>query len=343
MMDLDAYRSLYLPAIERQLQDLIRRVEQTEETDPSGRFMAEARRMLAYQMGWEGPGSGPEAQGKRIRPLLVLLTASSCDGQWTDALPAAVAVELLHNFSLIHDDIEDNSDLRRGRPTVWKKWGVPLTINAGDALFTLANLSIFKIQDPLICVQAARILLEAGLHLTQGQHLDISYENEQNLSTDNYWPMIRGKTAALLAACTELGALTGGAVIETRNYYRLFGTYLGMAFQVYDDYLGIWGETALTGKSTASDLVSGKKSLPVLYGLGKQGIFSEKWRQGPIAPEAASDMAALLKEEGAQDYVQSVASEYTTRAITSLDRAKPVGEAGNALRELSNQLLNRTK
>ena len=343
MMDLDSFRSLCLPAIERQLQNVVGRVEQSDDTASSRQFLADAHRMIAYQMGWEGPGAGPEAQGKRVRPMLVLLTAAACGGQWTHGLPAAAAVELLHNFSLIHDDIEDNSELRRGRPTVWKIWGIPLTINAGDALFTLANLAIFDISDPEICVQAARIMLEAGLHLTQGQHLDISYENAQQLSEADYWPMIRGKTAALLAACTELGALTGGAGPEIRDHYRHFGEYLGLAFQVYDDYLGIWGEPAMTGKSTASDLVSGKKSLPVLYGLGKQGPFSERWCLGPISPEAVPELAAQLEAEGALEYVQSVASELTAKAINSLVQANPLGEAGNALRELANQLLNRNK
>jgi geranylgeranyl diphosphate synthase, type I len=343
MTDLETFRSLFLPAIERQLQDVVRRVEQSDEHGSSNPFLAQAHRMVAYQMGWEGPGAGPEVQGKRIRPFLVLLTASACGGQWTHALPAAAAVELLHNFSLMHDDIEDNSDLRRGRSTVWKLWGIPLTINAGDALFTLANLSIFDIRDPAICTQAARILLETGLHLTQGQHLDISYENEQYLSEADYWPMIRGKTAALLGACTELGALTGGADSQNREYYRLFGTYLGLAFQVYDDYLGIWGEPAMTGKSVAIDLVSGKKSLPVLYGLGKQGFFAERWRQGPIGPEAVPDLAAQLAAEGALNYVQSVASELTAKAIDNLNQANPLGDSGRALYELASQLLNRNK
>jgi geranylgeranyl diphosphate synthase, type I len=343
MKDLIYFSSLFLPAIERRLRKVVERVQHSEDSSASGKYLAEAHRMIAYQMGWEGPGAGPEAQGKRIRPLLVLLTTSACGGQWTHALPASTAVELLHNFSLIHDDIEDNSDLRRGRPTVWKTWGIPLAINAGDALFILANLAILDINEPEICVEAARIILEAGLHLTQGQHLDITYENESYLSEANYWPMIRGKTAALLAACTELGSLTGSADPEIREHYRRFGMYLGLAFQVYDDYLGIWGEPALTGKSTASDLVSGKKSLPVLYGLGKQGTFAERWHQGPIPPEAVGTLAAQLAIEGALEYVQSIASEYTGKAISSLDQANPLGEAGNALRELTNQLLNRKK
>jgi geranylgeranyl diphosphate synthase type I len=341
MMHLKDFRLLFLPEVEKQLQQVVGRVEHMNATPSSGRFLAEARRMLAYQMGWEGPGAGPDAQGKRIRPLLVLLTTAACGGRWENALPAAAAVELLHNFSLIHDDIEDKSDLRRGRPTVWKTWGIALAINAGDALFTLANLAVFDIKEQAISLQSARIMLEAGLHLTQGQHLDISYETEHELSEENYWPMVGGKTAALLAACTELGALIGNADPESRSHYRLFGRYLGLAFQAYDDYLGIWGEPALTGKSTASDLVSGKKSLPVLFGLGKQAGFAKKWRQGPISAEEVTATASLLEAEGALEYVQSVAGDYTSKAIDSLDQARPVGEAGTALRDLANQLLNR--
>jgi geranylgeranyl diphosphate synthase type I len=135
--------------------------------------------MLAYHLGWEGEGSGIEARGKRIRPLLTLLACASAGGEWRGCLPAAAAVELIHNFSLIHDDIQDNSPMRRGRPTIWKKWGIPQAINAGDTLFTLAFLALQRLDKtagPEIAIQANRFLQTACLRLTQGQYLDLAYD-----------------------------------------------------------------------------------------------------------------------------------------------------------------------
>ncbi len=332
-MSLEKLVSIYKPAVEEQMQRVVARAN-----NPG---LSDLHYMLTYHMGWDGPGSGPEARGKRIRPLLVLLVNSASGGEWQQALPAAAAVELLHNFSLIHDDIEDNSPLRRGRPTLWKLWGIPLAINAGDTLFSLANLSVLDLEDPIVSVQAVGILLRTCLHLTQGQHLDISYEARNDLTQDDYWPMISGKTAALLAACCEVGALIAGARIEERNDYHLYGKYLGLAFQALDDLLGIWGETELTGKSAESDLASGKKSLPVLYGLSKKNKFAERWNLGPISPDEVPTVAALLEKEGARDYTQERANIMTDEALKALERANPQGEAGEAIRGLTHQLLNR--
>ncbi len=253
--------------------------------------------MLAYHLGWEGEKAGPEAQGKRIRPTLVLLCAAAAGGEWTRALPAASAVELIHNFSLLHDDIQDQSQLRRGRPAVWTKWGTAQAINAGDTLYTLAFMSLSRLAEttsPSVALQAQNILQAACLKLTQGQYLDLSYETRKNLSLPDYWPMVEGKTAALLAACAELGSLAGGADETAQSAFQTFGFYLGLAFQVLDDYLGLWGDAALTGKSTESDLVAGKKTLPVLYGLNQNGEFAQRWAAGPIPPEQAAVVAALL-------------------------------------------------
>lgn len=300
--------------------------------------------MLAYHMGWEGQGAGPAAQGKRIRPLLVLLTCAAAGGDWEHALPAAAAVELVHNFSLIHDDIEDDSPLRRGRETVWKLWGIPQAINAGDAMFTQAHLWLLRLADSTsaeTALQAARVLQSTCLHLTQGQYLDISYEQRQDLVQADYWPMVGGKTAALLSACTELGALSAGAPAPRRQAFRLFGERLGLAFQVQDDLLGIWGNAEQTGKSAESDLAAGKKSLPVLFGLEQKGRFSQRWQQGPISLAQAPGVAALLEEEGGRAFAQQTADRLTAEALHALDEAQPQGEAGQALRHLANQLLGR--
>ena len=195
-----------LSSIELELQKQISRLDQPR----TGPF----HQMLNYHMGWTGEGAGPEATGKRIRPLMVLLCASACGSDWTKTLPAAAAVELVHNFSLVHDDIQDNSPKRRGRDTAWVKWGAPMAINVGDALFVISNQAIIDLKENYpaeVVVKAAEILHNTCLDLTRGQYLDMSFEEQPDLTMDDYWPMIAGKTAALLSACCHLGALLGGA------------------------------------------------------------------------------------------------------------------------------------
>jgi geranylgeranyl diphosphate synthase type I len=244
--------------------------------------------ILAYHLGWEGEGAGPETRGKRVRPLIVLLTCEAAGGDWQNALPAAAAVEMVHNFSLIHDDIQDNSPIRRGRETVWKRWGIAQAINAGDAMFTLAHLSLLRLESTTtseITNQAANILHSACLQLTKGQYLDLAYESQAHLPLDAYWKMVGGKTAALLSACTELGAIVANTNQSRREAFRDFGYRLGLAFQAQDDILGIWGDAASTGKSNESDLFAGKKSLPVIYGLDQQGPFATRFNRDPLRPD----------------------------------------------------------
>ncbi|MEP7135562.1 MAG: polyprenyl synthetase family protein [Chloroflexota bacterium] len=325
-----------LPHIELELQKQVSRLDQ-----PRTKLFHE---MLTYHMGWTGEGAGPEATGKRIRPLLVLLTTASCGADWQSALPAAAAVELVHNFSLVHDDIQDNSPKRRGRDTVWVKWGAPIAINAGDALFVLSNQAIIDLKDNYpaeVVVKAAEILHNTCLELTRGQYLDMSYEERKDLSVEDYWPMISGKTSSLLSACCHIGALLGGADEDKQEVYRSYGHYLGLAFQVQDDILGIWGDEKATGKSVASDLVEGKNSLPVLAGLRKKGKFAERWSQGPIKPDEVEEVARLLASEDGYGFAKEASIQMTDMAINSLREADPQGEAGEALFELTNKLLNR--
>ncbi len=310
--------------------------------------------MLTYHMGWTGEGAGSNATGKRIRPLLTLLTVASCLSEekvenktgrnWLHAISAAASIELIHNFSLVHDDIQDNSDLRRGRKTVWVHWGAPMAINVGDALFVIANQSMLDLEKNYpaeIAVRAAKILSENCLRLTEGQYLDMSYEERNDLKIEDYWPMVGGKTSSLLSACTQIGALLGYANNERVEAFRLFGYHLGLAFQVQDDILGIWGDAEVTGKSIASDLVEGKNSLPVLYGLEANGRFAQRWQQGPISASEVTSVAALLEEEGGKSYAEDLSKSETDKALGYLAQANPQGEAGAIILEITNQLLKR--
>jgi geranylgeranyl diphosphate synthase, type I len=330
------YIDMMLPAVESELKRALLPVRMAE--------LAGLFQMCAYHLGWEGEGAGAEARGKRIRPLLLLLTTAAAGENWENALPAAAAVELVHNFSLIHDDIEDNSPTRRGRPTVWQKWGIAQAINTGDAMFTLAHLSVLRLGESTSSasvLQSAQILQTTCLRLTQGQYLDISYEARGDLNLDAYWSMVSGKTAALLSTCAELGSLIANASEQRQEAFRDFGHSLGLAFQAQDDLLGIWGDSALTGKSTEGDLLTGKKSLPVLYGLSQQAAFAHRWEQGRISAEEVPVLAEQLKAEGALDYTQTVVEELTVQALHALEHARPQGEAGQALHELAEKLLTR--
>lgn len=335
-MSLEFFLDMLLPAIELELKKM---VDSTRQHELDGLYS-----MIAYHMGWEGEQMKVESQGKRIRPLLVLLSAAAAGSNWEKALPAAVGVELLHNFSLIHDDIQDQSDLRRGRKTVWKIWGIAQAINAGDTLFVMAHqalLGLSKTVSELASLQAMTRFTTACLSLTQGQYLDLSYEKRTDLNLDDYWLMIGGKTAALLSCCTELGAISAQANAVVCENYKNFGKYLGLAFQALDDLLGVWGDAILTGKSAKSDLLTGKNSLPVLYGIGLKGLFYKRWVQGNILPDEINDLANQLEAEGAKEFTQVKAEELTQKALQCLLDAQPVGDAGEALIILAHQLLKR--
>ena len=300
--------------------------------------------MLTYHMGWTGEGAGPNATGKRLRPLIVLLVTASNESKWLRASPVAAAIELVHNFSLVHDDIQDNSNKRRGRTTVWKKWNMPQAINVGDALFVISNLAIMDLAKDFpgeIVVRTARVIHSACLDLTRGQYLDMAYENRNDLSIEDYWKMIDGKTAALISACTQVGAILGGTDDKTVEQYRLFGRELGLAFQIQDDILGIWGDEALIGKSAASDLVEGKNSLPILYGINKRGKFAQRWTTSAIRPDEVADVAQMLVNEGAREYAEQEAQRLTNQSLNILEEINPKNEAGKALADLTNTLLNR--
>jgi len=332
-MSLAQYRRELLPDIEQALKDAMAPARSIGHEALYG--------MLAYHLGWQGEGAGPRATGKRIRPTLLLLTCAAAGGDWKKALPAAAAVELLHNFSLIHDDIQDQSKQRRGRPTLWALHGIAQAINAGDAMFSLAHMSLEGLQKTTsrsIYVSAANLLPHTSLHLTQGQYLDLSYEGIEDLSLVSYWPMIWGKTAMLIRACTQLGALIAGAAGRKLKSYLTFGEKLGLAYQVHDDLLGIWGDPNEMGKSAHSDLLSGKKSLPVLYALQQKKEFARRWTNGGIQPERVKEFAALLQTEGAREFTSREAARLTEESLQALAIAKPRTEAGAALIEFADEL-----
>ena len=328
----------HLPAIEDELRRLL---------SPPAPIYANQYLMLQYHMGWLDTELRPKdgKAGKRVRPVLLLLSCEAAGGAPAQALPAAASVEALHNFSLLHDDIEDASDTRRGVPTVWDRWGVPLAINAGDGLYALAHLALTDLGrrgvPPDRVVAAMHVFAETCLDLTHGQHLDMLFEDRLDVSVDEYLTMIRGKTAALVAASALLGALLAGVDKATAQNYRDFGFHLGVAFQIRDDILGIWGNAADTGKSASSDIETRKKTLPVVFGLERSHSLREWYATGPPGPELVKKIARQLDELGAREMAENAEADHHRQALEALRRSAPVGEAGEALYEMAHSLLSR--
>jgi len=301
---------------------------------------SELREIFLYHLGM---GTHAEKKGKRIRPLLTALSTAAAGQDWRKAIPAASAIELIHNFSLIHDDIEDNGDLRRGKLAVWKKWGLAKGINAGDAMFAaafavLSSHTEFSPQKSNACTQ---LLAKSCIALIEGQQLDIVYESRESISVDEYMQMIKGKTAALIACCTEMGALIGDLDDKNRIQYRSFGENLGIAFQILDDWLGVWGDPADTGKSISSDLMEKKKSFPIILGIEKSNRFLEKWMLGEVHPEEISMMAEWLEHDGIKEEVEKQIRKWTDLALADLEKINCEDQIKIGLRELTNKLLMR--
>jgi geranylgeranyl diphosphate synthase type I len=304
--------------------------------------------MLRYAMGWVDENDQPYSHhtGKRIRPLLLLLCAESAGGSWRTALPAAAAVELLHNFSLIHDDIQDDSPTRHGRPTVWKVWGAANAINAGDALFTLSYSALESLSHGELSAETVikvwRIFNTTSLELTRGQHLDMRFEHQKSVSVEDYVWMIQGKSAALLAACAQIGALIATNDDDLAKQYAEFALNLGIAFQIHDDMLGIWGDPSVTGKSAATDIISRKKSLPVLYGLSQSDRLQRIYERPHFQDSDVHEAVEALDAVNARAYTQESETAYYRRALSALEGANPMGDAAKGLMQLVEALFQRT-
>ncbi|MEJ2011913.1 MAG: polyprenyl synthetase family protein [Anaerolineales bacterium] len=297
--------------------------------------------LIAYHMGWQ---QNQTPSGKRIRPLLTLLSCAGAGGDWGQALPAAAAIEWLHNFSLIHDDIEDQSRTRRGRETLWVRSGVPLAINTGDALFAIARLGIYRLQDAGIqhqrLIEINRALDQTTIELCKGQHLDMRFESQPRITTEEYLAMITGKTSALIACACQVGAILSPVDEIKQGHYADFGVNLGLAFQMQDDILGIWGEPAKTGKPSGDDLLLRKTTLPVILGHQRSPHFTQLWQTAPDEVEIDL-LTAELDAQGIRPLVQEYADGYSAVASRSLQLAAPQDPAGSMLQELVSSLLRR--
>jgi geranylgeranyl diphosphate synthase type I len=342
-MNLTETFAAYLPLVEAEMRALL---------EPRNPRAARHYEIMQYHMGWRDetlqPAHAPS--GKRIRPMLCLLGCAAVGGDPKAALPAAAGLELLHNFSLIHDDIEDNSPTRRHRPTAWSLWGAPQAINAGDGMFSISHDAFFRLAERGVSERASLLALrrfvEMCIALTEGQHMDMSFEGRLDVTADEYYAMIAGKTGALLGAAPEIGAVIGGASEDAARALREYGAGLGRAFQLQDDILGIWGDEKQTGKSTASDILTKKKTLPVVLALNHPGV-GKRLRTlyaGPaFTPEHAPAVLSLLDQAGARAATEQAAEEATGRARTALQALSPSADGNSAalLSELLDMLTGR--
>ncbi len=317
--------------------------------------------MMQYHLGWVDRNlrENPSYKGgKRLRPLLTLLSCESAGGDVKQALPAAVAVELVHSFSLVHDDIEDRSEFRRHRETVWRLWGDAHAINVGDGLFALARLHLGRLLDagiPALRVASVFHVLDAAcIALTEGQFLDMQFERTDSVSLDDYFWMIRGKTAALMACACEMGAMIATDEAGVMKALHDFGYNLGMAFQIADDILGIWGEPAVTGKPAGDDILNRKKTLPIVYVLetGQQPdappqlrsaaeAIRQVFRSDRVSDSDLRRVLAALEAGQAKEYCTQLAEEYTQQALTALLAPGLLPRPRESLRRLAESLLGR--
>ena len=298
---------------------------------------------MQYHLGWVDTTYSPVSSnpGKLLRPTLLLLayeaagasnhnagTVTHNSSHLRRALPAAASVELTHNFTLIHDDIEDGDTERRHRSTVWNVWGVPQAINTGDGMFALARLALWDVVhegvDPAIAVRLGAVLDRACLVIAEGQYLDISFETREDISVAMYVDMISRKTATLMSCAAEMGALLGTHDVETIASLRSFGYAIGIAFQVRDDLLGVWASTAELGKTPAGDIYRRKKSLPILHAIEQsspsdQQLLQQVYTQlTPVTSEQVEAVLSIFARTHTKAYCRSFLAEQCRLAHEAL-------------------------
>ena len=308
--------------------------------------------MMKYHMGWidsQGDNTRNGNSGKMLRATLCLLASESVSGGFKKALPVSAAIELIHNYSLVHDDIQDDDELRRHRPTVWKIWGKPQAINAGSALKILASLSVLKLKTHSIPwekqVEVFDILDTSCLEMIEGQYMDIDFEERDIISVDEYLEMIEKKTSALIAGALKVGAVLG---LEDGklDVFEKFGKYLGIAFQITDDILGIWGNDKKTGKPQGNDIRKRKKSLPIVFCLQESDQRGKKellriYKRKRVNDRGVAKVLRNLEEIGARYFCEKQAENYYEMALDQMKKLPIREDFPDHYQQLSEFLIKR--
>lgn len=285
--------------------------------------------------------------GKRIRPMLLVLCCEAAGGSGNDALDAAAAVEILHNFTLVHDDIMDNADTRRGRETIHKKWNRDTAILAGDGLLGFAYRLLLKTKSSRI-QDAAKAFTEAIIEVCEGQTWDKEFETRKSVSIDEYIMMIDKKTSELLKCCAEIGALIGGGADKEIEALKEYALNTGLAFQIQDDLLDITADEKKFGKKTGGDLREGKKTYLLLKALETASDAADRAllnsvieNKGVKSDDDIVRIKSVYEKYGVLEHASGKVEEYTNKANASLERIKD-SEAKDMLRWFSDMLLTRT-
>jgi geranylgeranyl diphosphate synthase type I len=302
---------------------------------------ASMRRIAGYHFGWwDADGAPTNADGgKALRPALVLLAAAAVGSAPESAVPAAVAVELVHNFSLLHDDVMDGDATRRHRPTVWRVFGINAAILGGDALLTLAFDVLAASGHPAVR-DTMQALSAAVQDLVAGQAADVAFERRTDVTVAECVRMAAGKTGALLGQSCALGAAFGKGTAEQITHLRLFGERMGLAFQLRDDLLGIWGDPAVTGKPVYSDLESRKKSLPVVAALNSETpeateLAAIYHRAAALSTTDLATAALLIERSGGREWCEITADDLFDEALRYMAAAGPSTIAADELTGLA--------
>ena len=303
--------------------------------------------VIEYHFGWKTIKGieAPEDTGKRLRPSLAVLSAEAVGRDMEVAIPGAVAVELIHNFSLIHDDIIDGDKERRHRPSAWTAFSIEDALIAGDALHTLAFQVLLEENTPER-VQAARRLVDATTTMISGQAADMTFDDLPTISFEECLKMEAAKTGAWLGYSSSVGAILSGADENTCNALEVFGYELGLAYQAVDDVLGIWGDPKITGKPAGNDLREKKKSMPVSIVLSANNSDSEKLLEifsttEDLDEEEIVKASALIENAGGREATLEEADEHLKRAIEFLNNADIRKETFCELEEIAHFVVNR--
>ncbi|HEY7222434.1 MAG TPA: polyprenyl synthetase family protein [Micromonosporaceae bacterium] len=314
--------------------------------DAVDRLDPSTARVAAYHLGWcdengdQISGSG----GKAVRPVLALLAAEAVGAPPEVAVPGAVAVELVHNFSLLHDDLMDRDTQRRHRRTVWSIWGAATAILAGDALLALAHEILLE-SPSAGAGRAAWLLASATRELTRGQVADLAFETRDEVGLDECLDMAGAKTGSLLAASAAIGAVLADAPHSTVDALMAFGRHVGLAFQFVDDVLGIWGDPTVTGKPAHSDLAARKKSLPITHAMDRADLDPDLagWLIGVGAPTQLSypRVAELLDQAGVREWALGQAARRMRLAEGVLSEVDIKPQARIELIELARYVVER--
>ncbi len=289
-----------------------------------------------------------EQGGKRIRPMFVLLSNQMFGGNPEEALPAATAIEIFHNFTLLHDDIIDQAPLRRGNKTVYQKWNTNIAILSGDTMFAIAYGELSK-SNPVLLPNLMDIFTRTAIEVCEGQQFDIEFEETNNVTLENYINMIRLKTAVLLAASLKIGAIIAGAsAIDADKIYD-FGINLGIAFQLQDDLLDAFGDQSVFGKQTGGDIAANKKTALFLKAIEMADSdtrmqLEQYYTAGDVATEKkVTQVLSIFEKLEIKSAVEEIISEYYNRGMSIFNSISVTEQQSSMLRDLTTLMLRRNR